>query len=196
MPSPVKGRRSLGVALAIALAVIIIVAIAAAARHPDNQAASPSPTAASAQPTVSPTPLPTQAPTLATTACSGDPMAHVYRPTRLQILAPCVTVSGTIEAIRTEADGDYHVLIALDSGQKCNGLSCLNDGNRELQLGDLVVEAVCEHPATQSDAIATCNAYHNDLVVPPIGTHVSVTGPWVYDVHGWNEVHPVEQFGT
>ena len=60
----------------------------------------------------------------------------------------------------------------------------------------LILEPVCEYEVTQVDAVAACTGYQNPLVVPPVGTHTTVTGPWVHDAdHGWNEIHPVEGFG-
>jgi len=217
VPSRMSGDRALAVALVVMLALTVIVTVAAFGQHSNSPAAAqpgvtgsqgpayvatatPSATAPQgSRPTNVPTTTaPPQAPSAApvNTACSADPMAHVYRPSRLQILAACVTVSGTIQDIRGEADGDYHVLLALDPGQRCNGLDCLDDGNRQLQMGDLVTEVVCARAVTQADAIATCSAYHNNLTIPPVGSHVSVTGPWVFDAHGWNEIHPVETFGS
>ena len=122
-------------------------------------------------------------------------MAHVYRPSRLTILNPCVTISGTIADIRGQADGDYHVMLRVDQGSTCGGRDCLDDGDRQLQQGYLVVEVVCERQVSQEDAIATCSQYHNNLAIPPVGSHVFVTGPWVHDSHGWNEIHPVVRFG-
>ena len=158
----------------------------------------PSPTAAS-------TPTSTTVPTAAAAAapsgptassCVPNPMEHVYNPDRLRVLNPCVTVSGTIALVRSEADGDFHVRMALDPGQLCAGQDCLNDINRSQQAGDLIVEPVCEHSITQADAMPACSGYHNPLVIPPVGTHTTVTGPWVLDLdHGWNEIHPAENFG-
>lgn len=126
-------------------------------------------------------------------ACGADPRAHVYNPDRLQPLAACVTVTGTIERSTPEPDGDYHIRLRLDTGQSCAGQPCTNGTNGSAQHGDLVLEPVCEHGVTQPDAVAACVGYRNALVVPPVGTHVSVTGPWVLDSdHGWNEIHPLE----
>ena len=134
--------------------------------------------------------------TAAAQGCLQDPMLHVYNPDRLRVLNPCVTVSGTVELIRSEADGDYHVRVQLDAGQLCGGQNCLDAANLSQQGGDLVVEPVCEHSITQTDAVAACSGYHNTLAVPPVGTHTTVTGPWVLDQdHGWNEIHPAEMFG-
>lgn len=126
-------------------------------------------------------------------ACSGGPQDHVYHPDRLQLLAPCVTLSGTIESNTAEPDGDQHVRLLLDPGQTCAGRSCVNAGNASGQHGDLLLEPVCEHEPTQEDAIATCTGWRNGIVVPSVGTHVIVSGPWVLDQdHRWNEVHPLE----
>ena len=146
-------------------------------------AESTTPTAA----TLSPTPSP------ATAACVGDPHAHVYSPDRLKLLAPCVTVAATIERVIAQPDGDYHVDLKLDPGETCAGQPCLDQANVSQQAGDLVTEPVCENPITQADAVAGCRGYHNPLVVPPEGSHVMATGPFVLDLdHGWNEIHPLE----
>jgi hypothetical protein len=122
----------------------------------------------------------------------NDPAAHVYHPDRLQVLNPCLTASGTIAFERKEADGDYHIGLALDAQyaglvNACNS-TCMNGAER----GDLVLEPVCELPVTQADAVNACAGYHNPLVVPPVGGHVSVTGAYVLDLdHGWTEIHPV-----
>lgn len=207
---PGWGARAQWIVTGLVAAVVIVVIAAGASGSPSHNTTvavatgSPassvatsetsSPVAASQSPSPAATTASTSAPVAA--GCIPDPMAHVYHPDRLHVLGACVTVAGTIDDIRSEADGDYHVLIALDPGQTCGGQDCLNDDNRSLQGGDLVVEAVCEHTVTQTDAISACSTYHNDLVIPARGTHTTATGPWVYDAdHGWNEIHPVEQFG-
>lgn len=125
--------------------------------------------------------------------CQSDPSAHVYHPDRLQILAPCVTVDGTIASITAEADGDYHVRLRLDPGQTCEGMPCLNARNVSGQQGDLLLEPVCMHPITQADAEPACSGYANPMVLPPVGAHVAAMGPFVLDLdHGWNEIHPVD----
>jgi hypothetical protein len=161
---------------------------------PTPPAPSRAPTHAPAVPAPQWTPPPTPAPA-ASSGCGADPMAHVYRPSRLTLLNPCVTIAGTIADVRGQADGDYHVMLRVDPGQTCGGQNCLDDGDRILQQGYLVVEVVCERPVTQEAAIATCSQYHNNLAIPGVGSHVTVTGPWVHDQHGWNEIHPVVHFG-
>ena len=126
------------------------------------------------------------------TAC-GDPHAHVYSPDRLQLLAPCVTLTGTVDIIRTESDGDLHVLLRLDPGQS----KYINAKNISAENGDLVTEPVCVNAPTQADAIPACSGYHNPLPIPGVGSHVAATGAWVLDLdHGWMELHPVFAFGA
>jgi hypothetical protein len=121
-----------------------------------------------------------------------DPASHVYHPDRLDVLEPCITASGAIAFERREPDGDYHIGLKLDPQfaglvNACNA-TCLNGAEH----GDLVLEPICELPVTQADAVAACTGYHNPLIVPPIGSHVIVTGPHVLDLdHGWLEIHPV-----
>lgn len=124
------------------------------------------------------------------TAC-GDPHAHVYSPDRLQLLSACVTVTGVIDAVRREQDGDLHVLLHLDAGEE----KYIN-GKNGIEGGDLVLEPVCVNTPTQADAVDACAGYKNPLSIPSIGAHVTVTGAWVLDLdHGWLEIHPVASFG-
>jgi hypothetical protein len=53
-------------------------------------------------------------------------------------------VTGVIDRIRSESDGDFHVRLALDPGQE----NLLNEKNMSVQHGDLVIGPICEHPAT------------------------------------------------
>jgi len=131
------------------------------------------------------------------TTCPDDPHAHVYSPDRLRLLVPCVTLIGTIELERAEPDGDFHVRLRLDAGQMCGGDPCINADNVSRQAGDLVLEPVCETPITQADAVAACQGYNNPLMVPPLGSYVAASGPFVLDLdHGWNEIHPLESIAA
>jgi hypothetical protein len=119
----------------------------------------------------------------------GSPTDHVYHPYRLKLIAACRTVTGTIAAIRAEADGDYHVLLALDPQYS----SMLQPANTSGEHGDLVLEPICQHSITQADAVGPCQGPVALVPIPPIGTHVSATGSYVYDLDhgGWAELHPL-----
>jgi hypothetical protein len=119
---------------------------------------------------------------------------HVYHPGRLWLLHGCqtTTLRGTEEYKKAEPDGDYHIRLKLDIGQSCYGQACINAQNVKQQHADLVLEPVCEHDVTQADAVSACQSYQNNLAIPRVGTHVEVTGYWVFDdQHGWNELHPL-----
>src|SRR5438552_3489714 len=45
----------------------------------------------------------------------GSISSHVYNPYRLNVIKSCGTASGVVENVFEEADGDYHVRLALDS---------------------------------------------------------------------------------
>ncbi len=138
---------------------------------------SPSPSSVSA----------TASPTIAA-ACDQSLWNHIYNPSRLHIIENCKTVTGTIEVVRHEKDGDDHILLKLDPAYT----DLLNSKNISDQHGDLILEPVCERAATQADAVAVCQKYRSDVKIPPLGSHVEVVGSYVLDAeHGWNEIHPV-----
>ena len=140
----------------------------------------------------SPTPEPSPSSTAIVCVEPSDPNSHVYNPDRLQVINPCISVTGTIDFIRTEKDGDYHIGLKLDSQyanlvNDCNS-TCLNGAEH----GDLVVEPVCMNPPTQADAVSSCTNYSNPIVIPSVGTHVEMRGALVLDTtHGWMEIHPL-----
>ena len=102
-----------------------------------------------------------------------------------------MTAVGTVMAIRPEPDGDVHIQFQLDVGQEV----LLNRGNRAEQSGTLVVEIICFGTVTQSDAIAACANYQSPITLPPVGSHIAITGPHVLDTaHDWMEIHPVYEW--
>src|SRR6266511_3933374 len=117
-----------------------------------------------------------------------------------KVLAACKTATGVIDLIRPpEPDGDDHVNIRLDAAQQrlihrpgvAPG-SPEDYTNTAFQHGDLVLEAVCQHRVIQPDATSACAGFHGTVKIPPVGTHVEVTGVYVLDQgHGWTELHPV-----
>ena len=116
--------------------------------------------------------------------------SHVYNPDRLQLVSSCITASGIVYALRSEADGDYHVILHLDSAYS----NLTNAANDQYQNGDLVLEIVCAtSPITQQDAVSACQNYSNRITVPAMGQHIIVSGPYVLDNDhsGWAEIHPV-----
>ena len=122
--------------------------------------------------------------------CDETLWNHVYKPSRLVVQEKCVTVTGTIvdatstekkhqkDGVRHEEDGDTHGWLKLDPGQE----KFLNDGNRKAEGGNLVFEIVCKYSVKQSDAKSACSGFKSAVTVPPVGSHVAITGTWVQDM--------------
>jgi hypothetical protein len=115
--------------------------------------------------------------------------SHIYNAYRLQLVNPCITVSGTVENVLPENDGDYHVRLALDPQYS----NLTNSANSYYQYGDLVVEIICATTITQQDAILACQGYTNNIIIPSFNDQITVTGPYVLDTdhYNWAEIHPV-----
>lgn len=140
-----------------------------------------------ASPTMSPSPSPsTQPPNATCTAPAADP--HVYHPDRLTFLG-CATAEGTVDVIRSEPDGDNHILLKLDPAY--TGL--LVPANQGAERGDLVLEQPCDHTVTQTDAIAGCKIGGEPRFTFTAGHRYRVSGAYVADTDhgGWHELHPL-----
>ena len=94
----------------------------------------------------------------------------MYEPSRLVVLNPCQSFSGTVDHVTLMSDGDYHVDLIPDPGYE----SLLNAANQGL----LVVEIMPRNLGR--------------LVIPSPGEHLQLSGAHVNDTEtGWNELHPV-----
>lgn len=149
-------------------------------------------------PAPAPTPSDSAPPTAGASpvACRPtDQDAYVYHPDRLEILAACIRVTGTIAAVRNEADGDLHILLDVDSQFR----DLLRPSNEGVELGDLVVEPVCIERVTQADAEAICASDPDPLAgpYPSVGVRVWMEGRYVLDLQhgGWAELHPLYRWG-
>jgi hypothetical protein len=147
----------------------------------------------SAPPTASPA-IFTSLPATSTACLSTDQDQYVYHPSRLQVLASCIRVTGVIAAIRNEADGDLHLLLRLVH-EFANLLTPANAN----ESGDLVIEPVCVKSVTQADAIAVCASDPDPFggPFPTVGQHIWMEGRYVLDAdHGsWAELHPLYRWG-
>lgn len=115
--------------------------------------------------------------------------SHVYNPARLQTIRECITVSGIVNNVIVEDDGDYHVWFHVDPQYA----SLPNRANNDYRQGDLLAEIICATTITQQDAVLACENYTNQILpIPNSNQNVTVTRPYVLDnVHEWMEVHPV-----
>lgn len=122
----------------------------------------------------------------------GDQDPHVYRPARLQVIAPCLRVTGTVLSSSVETDGDIHFNVRLDDAYR--GL--LVAGN-DFEDGALIIEPVCQIPPLATDAIRVCAADRTPVDPPPVGQHVFLEGRYVLDLqhHAWAELHPLYRWG-
>lgn len=133
-------------------------------------------------------------PTSVANCAPTDQDQYIYHPLRLQVAQACIRVTGVIAEVRTEADGDLHMLLALDA--PFAGL--LTPANQGVERGDLVVEPVCVRPVSQLDAIAVCQADPDPMnVLPQAGDYVWMEGRYVFDLEhgGWAELHPLYRWG-
>ncbi len=132
------------------------------------------------------------------TSCDASLWNHVYKESRLMVHAPCLTVTGVIvdathgrrkDGVRHESDGDTHGWLKVDPAFAYT----LNAGNTSNEEGNLVFEVVCKFRVKQADAVQACKGYASNVVIPPIGSRVAITGSWVMDDNHahWNEIHPV-----
>jgi hypothetical protein len=142
-------------------------------------------------------PKPTVRPTSKPSACKPtDQDRFVYNPSRLAVQAACIRVSGTVEAVRHEADGDLHILLALDPAYT----RLLTPANQGEELGDLVVEPVCVRSVSQADAKGTCASDPDPFSgsFPAVGEAVWMEGRYVFDLGhgGWAELHPLYRWGV
>src|ERR1700694_3713061 len=120
--------------------------------------------------------------------CDSSLWKYVYDRERLKVLDRCKVVTGIIEETNADPDGDQHMLLKLDKGQK----SLLTKKNDTKKGGDLVIEAVCINHITRTRAKGACKGYVNKISLPSKGDHVRVTGSYVIDLHnGWAEIHPI-----
>ena len=134
-----------------------------------------------------------ESPQTTATQCDQSLWEHVYNPSRLQILEPCISVTGTVDAVRKESDGDVHILFRLDQEFE----SLLNEKNILRQHGDLVLEPICQGEIRQADAAEPCGRYNGPYFEPEVGQRYQVWGAYVHDAdHGWNELHPVSSMQT
>lgn len=188
---------ALGLAIAgLAVAGCGTAATVASPPKPPPKAAGAQTASARAQPT---------APAAATHSASARPGAsrsgtgdgcdpalwrHVYHAYRLHVISACRTVTGTVEDVRQEPDGDTHILLKPDP--QYAGL--VNAGNIEQERGDLVLEPVCAGYVSQADAVTACHGFTSTVRAVSVGDRIRVTGSYVLDAdHGWMEIHPVSR---
>jgi len=123
---------------------------------------------------------------LAAGECNAELWKHVYEPDRLKVLEQCTAVEGRVASVHRAADGDLHIGLEPDQKSVLNLINLIHAKRR------LIVEAVCDHPTTESQASAVCVGFTSPVAAPAVGDRVRVIGTYVKDAdNGWSEVHPV-----
>jgi hypothetical protein len=121
-------------------------------------------------------------------SCDDSLWNFVYNKYRLKVVEKCLTVTGIIQKIKYDNDGDGHFLLLPDSAQNY----LINKKNIEKKKGCLVIEPICLNKITKESALGTCDGYVNHVQLPKVGDYVKVTGSYVKDRNnGWMEIHPV-----
>jgi len=138
----------------------------------------------------------------------GDPLAGVYLPFRLHIERACVTVSGVVDCVRQEPDGDVHIELRVAGRYRrflrhANAFQQCPGKGRGLRGPHLLVEVIPQEGHLPfPDNSAELGGFVTPRA-PDSGDHVTVTGPWVIDtnalhdliypgksVANWAEIHP------
>ena len=124
----------------------------------------------------------------------GDQDAFVYSPDRLEVLSPCIRVSGTVENVLSNPfDGDAVMGLRVDPPFE----RYLTPVNRASLGGTLHVEVICHTGGLiiNPRARSACSQNRHPLSgpLPQAGAHVWMEGRWVLDHShgGWAELHPL-----
>jgi hypothetical protein len=121
--------------------------------------------------------------------CDQSLWRHIFQPKRLTVIDICKTVMGTIVSIDPREDGDIYIEVKLDP----QFTNILTPASYTQQNGYLVVESICQTTPKTPAAVPYCQNFHQNINIPPIGTHVTITGSYVLDEEHqrWAEIHPV-----
>jgi hypothetical protein len=110
------------------------------------------------------------------------PCNRVHHPDRLILLDSSKTLSGRVEKIESDIDGDIHIRL------KIGDSSLLVKNNYKDENGCLVGEIVCVVPSI----FPICWFYKNKITIPREGDNIEIEGPYVFDKgHNITEIHPI-----
>ena len=135
----------------------------------------------------------------------GDPLDGVYLPFRLHVKKRCVTVSGRVDCVRKEPDGDAHIELHL--GRRYRPLLTPASAYQRCPQHPgphLLLEIIPQHGELPFPSNSADRAGFVTPKAPEPGERVRVTGPYVLDtnalhdliypgkqVANWAEIHPV-----
>jgi hypothetical protein len=134
----------------------------------------------------------------------GAPLAGVYLPSRLHVKRRCVTVTGIVDCLRREPDGDVHIELRLSRAYR-RLLTPANAFQRcpHHKGPHLVVEIIPQGGQLPFPDNSASRAGFVTPRPPPVGARIKVTGPYVLDTNAlhdlifpgrkvvnWAEIHP------
>lgn len=110
------------------------------------------------------------------------PCNRVHHPKRLILLDSSETLSGRVEKVESDMDGDIHIQLRIHDSV------LLSKNNHKDENGCIVGEIVCSVPSI----FPICWFYKNKITIPKKGDSIEIEGPYVFDkTHGITEIHPI-----
>jgi hypothetical protein len=110
------------------------------------------------------------------------PCNRVHHPKRLILLDSSKTLSGRVEKVESDMDGDIHIQLRISDS------SLLVKNNYKDENGCMVGEIVCAVPSI----FTVCWFYKNEITIPKKGDSIEIEGPYVFDkTHEITEIHPI-----
>jgi len=110
------------------------------------------------------------------------PCNRIHHPKRLVILDSSKTLTGKVELVESDLDGDIHIRLRI---KETNLLVRNNFVDEE---GCIVGEIVCASPSV----FPICWFYRNRIDIPKKGDSIEIEGPYVFDkTHSITEIHPI-----
>jgi hypothetical protein len=119
---------------------------------------------------------------LTLTSKEDCPCNRVHHPKRLVILDSSKTLSGRVEKVESDMDGDIHIQLRIHDSV------LLSKNNHKDENGCIVGEIVCSVPSI----FPICWFYKNKITIPKKGDSIKIEGPYVFDkTHEITEIHPI-----
>ncbi len=124
-------------------------------------------------------------PQFVATGC--DSSLWQYNAEEEKVSAPCIYLTGVVQQVRPEDDGDMNIQLKPDS--QYSGL--LNSYNSNDGGGNIGLEPICVVRPSKTVFKKACKGYSNHVTIPEVGMHIGVKGSYGQDKHYWMEIHPV-----
>jgi hypothetical protein len=110
------------------------------------------------------------------------PCNRVHHPKRLVLLDSSKTLSGRVEKVESDMDGDIHIQLRIHDSV------LLSKNNHKDENGCIVGEIVCSVPSI----FPICWFYKNEIIIPREDDSIEIEGPYVFDkTHEITEIHPI-----